>query len=102
MECKICLWLLLYRFNIEDKVRRPSDFLIFVYFSAGVGRTGTFMALDFLIKQGEREGFVDVISCVASMRHQRVHVVQTVVCNRFFKSTCMHTCIYYSLFHIVI
>lgn len=43
------------------------------------------MALDFLIKQGEREGFVDVISCVASMRHQRVHVVQTVVCNRFLK-----------------
>lgn len=58
------------------------------------------MALDFLIKQGEREGFVDVINCVASMRHQRVHVVQTVVGNRFFKymQAYMH---YHSLFRIV-
>lgn len=60
--------------NYEDDLKSP----LLIHCSAGVGRTGTFMALDFLIKQGEREGFVDVISCVASMRHQRVHVVQTV------------------------
>nr|XP_034313029.1 uncharacterized protein LOC105342354 [Crassostrea gigas] len=60
--------------NYEDDLKGP----LLIHCSAGVGRTGTFMALDFLIKQGEREGFVDVISCVASMRHQRVHVVQTV------------------------
>ncbi|XP_061182027.1 receptor-type tyrosine-protein phosphatase kappa-like [Saccostrea echinata] len=49
-----------------------------IHCSAGVGRTGTFMALDFLIKQGVRERSVDVINCVARMRQQRVHVVQTV------------------------
>lgn len=60
--------------NHDDDSKGP----MIIHCSAGVGRTGTFMALDFLIKQGEREGFVDVINCVGTMRHQRVHVVQTV------------------------
>nr|XP_022315011.1 receptor-type tyrosine-protein phosphatase kappa-like isoform X1 [Crassostrea virginica] len=61
-------------FNYDVKMKGPQ----IIHCSAGVGRTGTYMALDYLIQQGERQGGVDVINCVASMRHQRVHVVQTV------------------------
>lgn len=50
-----------------------------ICFSAGIGRTGTFIALDYLIKQGQRDGSVDVVSCVSRMRHQRAHAIQTVV-----------------------
>ena len=48
-------------------------------FSAGVGRTGTFIALDILIAQGRDTGFVDVYGCVEELRQQRVFMVQTQV-----------------------
>ncbi|NWY06304.1 PTPRK phosphatase, partial [Nothoprocta ornata] len=46
-------------------------------FSAGIGRTGTFIALDFLLKMGKAEGKVDVFQCVQKLREQRVSMVQT-------------------------
>nr|XP_021410330.2 receptor-type tyrosine-protein phosphatase kappa [Lonchura striata domestica] len=44
---------------------------------AGIGRTGTFIALDFLLKMGKAEGKVDVFHCVQQLREQRVSMVQT-------------------------
>lgn len=49
--------------------------------SAGIGRTGTFIALDFLLKMGKAEGKVDVFRCVQQLREQRVSMVQTKVRN---------------------
>ena len=49
-------------------------------FSAGVGRSGTFIALDCLMEQAEAEGVVDVMDCVAKLRHKRCYMVQTLVC----------------------
>uniref|UniRef100_A0A803W620 protein-tyrosine-phosphatase n=1 Tax=Ficedula albicollis TaxID=59894 RepID=A0A803W620_FICAL len=46
---------------------------------AGIGRTGTFIALDFLLKMGKAEGKVDVFHCVQQLREQRVSMVQTKV-----------------------
>nr|XP_022315863.1 uncharacterized protein LOC111119719 [Crassostrea virginica] len=51
---------------------------IVVHCSAGIGRTGTYIALDYLINQGQRDKSVDVISCVTKLRNQRAHLVQTV------------------------
>jgi len=47
--------------------------------SAGIGRTGTFIALDILTKQGETSGYVDPVGCVTMLRNQRTNMVQTKV-----------------------
>lgn len=51
----------------------------FVSYRAGVGRTGTFIAIDSLLEQGLTEGVVDVYGFVAQMRAQRNYMVQTEV-----------------------
>ncbi|XP_069736531.1 receptor-type tyrosine-protein phosphatase mu-like isoform X2 [Phaenicophaeus curvirostris] len=50
---------------------------VLVHCSAGIGRTGTFIALDFLLKMGKAEDKVDVFRCVQRLREQRVSMVQT-------------------------
>ena len=47
--------------------------------SAGVGRTGTFLALDYLIEQAATEGIVDIYGTVDRMRTERVNMIQTLV-----------------------
>ncbi|CAM4667114.1 unnamed protein product [Lepidochelys kempii] len=50
---------------------------VLVHCSAGIGRTGTFIALDVLLKMARAEGSVDVFRCVQRLREQRVSMVQT-------------------------
>ena len=47
--------------------------------SAGVGRTGTFIALDYLLEQAKAEGMVDVFTYTALMRTNRMKMIQTLV-----------------------
>ena len=51
--------------------------IILSCFSAGVGRTGTYIALDYLIAQAAAEDQVDVFMCVKTLRQTRHLMVQT-------------------------
>ena len=47
--------------------------------SAGVGRTGTFITIDSVLEQVEKDGMVDIAGTVNKIRQQRMNMVQTVV-----------------------
>ncbi|XP_062618540.1 receptor-type tyrosine-protein phosphatase T-like isoform X4 [Saccostrea cucullata] len=48
-----------------------------VHCSAGVGRTGTYIAVDVNLEEAKHEGIIDVHNFVQLMRTQRVNMVQT-------------------------
>ena len=52
---------------------------IVLFQSAGIGRTGVFIAIDRLIMEGQKECSVNVVACITKMREQRVKMVQTCV-----------------------
>ena len=47
--------------------------------SAGVGRTGTFIALDTLLQHVNDHDWIDIYSVACEMRQHRNHMVQTEV-----------------------
>lgn len=51
--------------------------------SAGVGRTGTLVALDSLMQQLHDENQVSIFNTVYDMRHQRNFLVQSLVSAKF-------------------
>ena len=47
--------------------------------SAGVGRTGTYIAIDSLMEQAKHEPEIDVFQFVIDMRQKRMKMIQTAV-----------------------
>jgi protein-tyrosine phosphatase len=60
--------------------------------SAGVGRTGTFISLDYLYEQATDSGRVDVLGCVRKLRQQRMDMVQREVCRAVFVIVLLSQC----------
>ena len=50
--------------------------ILSTFLSAGIGRTGTFIAIDVLLQQAEAERQVDVSRQVHQMRLERMKMVQ--------------------------
>ncbi|KAB0346714.1 hypothetical protein FD754_011571, partial [Muntiacus muntjak] len=67
-----------FRYLVRDYMKQsPPESPILVHCSAGVGRTGTFVAIDRLIYQMENENTVDVYGIVYDLRMHRPLMVQT-------------------------
>ena len=54
-------------------------FPTYYFYSAGVGRTGTFIAVDQLLQHLKQHQYVDIFGLVHEMRNQRTLMVQTEV-----------------------
>ncbi|XP_052791779.1 receptor-type tyrosine-protein phosphatase epsilon-like [Mya arenaria] len=68
-------WCLVEFLNVVETQSTNSP--IIVHCSAGVGRTGTFVALDNLVEQAKTEKCVKPLEMVKALRRQRVNMVQT-------------------------
>ena len=59
--------------------RKPINMHLTCLCSAGVGRTGTLIAIDIILTQAKTENIIDVPAVLSNMREQRMKMVQTTV-----------------------
>lgn len=87
------IYILFYDHFLLLVVGRPFKYLLILFsvFSAGVGRTGTFIALDIMLERIPQTHDVNVYECVQNMRTKRTNMVQTKVCCLYNVKSCVTT-----------
>lgn len=80
--------------NIVINDIAPEEGPIVVHCSAGIGRTGTFIALDYLLKEVMAQDSIDVINCVSKLRQQRAFSIQTDMQYAFLQEAIVHALIH--------
>ncbi|XP_078328908.1 uncharacterized protein LOC111115917 isoform X2 [Crassostrea virginica] len=71
--------LLSFYFQVREQLNvEGTNYPLVVHCSAGVGRTGTFIAIDALAQNGVNTGTVNVTKYVSRLRRERMHMIQTV------------------------
>ncbi|XP_061194029.1 receptor-type tyrosine-protein phosphatase alpha-like [Saccostrea echinata] len=75
----------------------PEEGPIVVHCSAGIGRTGTFIALDSLLKEAAAMDSIDVINCVSKLRQQRAFSIQTDMQYAFLHDAIVHAVTHHNL-----
>jgi len=53
--------------------------IVLLLFSAGVGRSGTLIAMDKLLNDAAESQTIDILKCIEGLRLQRMYMVQTLV-----------------------
>lgn len=76
----------------REKVHPSSSHPIIAHCSAGVGRSGTFIALDRILQYIRTHDTVDIFSIVCEMRKERCHMVQNEQ-----QYICIHQCLLWAL-----
>jgi len=61
------------------KIRPRLTSVTSLFYSAGVGRTGAFIAVDAMLERVQKEKTVDIFNYVQLMRNSRTTMVQTSV-----------------------
>ena len=58
------------------------------HYSAGVGRTGTLIAIDCVLDQIQEERVVDIAGVIKHLRNHRMKMVQSPVCQHQYCYSC--------------
>lgn len=68
--------LLVYYQYVTKAMEEKPEHKLLVHCSAGIGRTGTFIALDALHRQGVKKGKINIVEYVHTMREDRMNMIQ--------------------------
>ena len=71
------LYLVLFHRHVTTDHNPTENNPLLVHCSAGIGRTGTYIALDALLEEGRTTGYVNIAKFLMKMRYNRMNMIQT-------------------------